>query len=84
MLNLFYKSREEGMTNEPKALFNLYKTLKEKARLGLIWSKGDEDAERVIKNFFKPERFLKRLTIYFNWRNRLGQFKSFSLFGFFK
>jgi hypothetical protein len=76
-------AREEGMTNDPKQLFTMYKQQKEKARMGVIWAKGDDDAEKIIKQFFKPERFLKRLTLYYAYRNRLGQSKHLSLYGFY-
>jgi hypothetical protein len=48
MLNLMYMAREEGLTNEPRELFLMYKSQKEKARMGVVWAKGDEDAEKVI------------------------------------
>ena len=45
-------AREEGLTNDPKELYLMYKQQKEKARMGVVWAKGDEDAEKVIKRFF--------------------------------
>jgi hypothetical protein len=50
----------------------MYKEQKEKARLGIIWAQGDADAENIIKQFFKPERFLKRLKLLYAYKNRLG------------
>ena len=43
-----YMAREEGLTNDPKQLFTMYRQQKEKARMGVVWSKGDADAEKVI------------------------------------
>lgn len=63
MLNLMYMAREEGLTNDPKQLFTMYKQQKEKARVGVVWNKGDSDAEKVIQGFFAPECFLKRLML---------------------
>lgn len=72
MLSLFLMAREEGLTNEPGELIRMYKVQKEKARLGIVWAKGDDDAEKLIKLFFKPERFIKRLKILYEYRNRQG------------
>ena len=76
--------REQGMTNDPVEVFKLYQSQKEKARLGVIWAKGDDDVNRLISDFFKPEKFLKRLTIYYGLKNRLNQIKHLSLFGFYE
>ena len=43
MNNLFQMVRDHGMTNDPEEIFALYKQEKEKARLGFIWAKGDDD-----------------------------------------
>ncbi len=83
MLNIFIMQRDENLTNDPAIIFKTYKEQKEKARLGVIWAKGDDDVERMLKQFFKPERFLKRLTLYYAYRNRLNQCKHLSLFGFY-
>ena len=84
MLNLFLMVREiNNLTNDPLLLIRLYRDQKDKAKYGLIWAKGDQDAENVIKQFFKPERFLKRLKILYDYRNRLGSVKHLSLFGFY-
>lgn len=48
ILHLMYMSREVGLTNDPKQLYTMYKEMKEKARMGVVWSKGDADAEKVI------------------------------------
>ena len=47
-----YRAREEGLTNDPKQLFHLYKHQKEKARMSIIWAKGESDAEKEIYKFF--------------------------------
>ena len=76
------------MTNEPNSLLHLYKTEKEKARKDMIL-RSDDQAEKMIREFFKPERFLKRLTICRGSVNRknygLPSFKGekMSLFGFY-
>lgn len=70
MLHLFTMVRDEGLTNDPKTIFEMYKEQKEKARLGVIWSKGDEDVKRIVNEFFKAERFLKRVTLYYIQRNK--------------
>ena len=84
MKSLFQMVREHGMTNDPQEIFNLYQKEKEKARLGVIWAKGDDDVNRLIVDFCKPEKFLKRLTIYYGLRNRQNQIKHLSLFGFYQ
>ena len=83
MKSLFQMVREHGMTNDPQEIFKLYQKEKEKARLGVIWAKGDDDVNRLIVDFCKPEKFLKRLTIYYGLRNRQNQIKHLSLFGFY-
>lgn len=75
--------RDEGLTNDPTQIIRMYKEQKEKARLSIIWAKGDDDAARLIKEFFKPEKFLKRVTLYYNYRNKLKAVKHLSLFGFY-
>lgn len=72
MKNFFFMVRDEGMTNDPVLLCKMYRQQKEKARLGVIWAKGDDDVEKMIKEFFKPERFLKRLKLLYAYKNRLG------------
>jgi len=72
MINLFFMSRDEGLTNDPEKLFKQYSQQKEKMRMGLIWANGDEDVYRIIRDFFTPEKFLKRLTLYFEFRNKSG------------
>jgi hypothetical protein len=52
ILNLMYMAREEGLTNDPKQLFVMYKEQKEKARMGVVWARGDADAEKIIHKFF--------------------------------
>ena len=84
MKSLFQMVREHGMTNDPQEIFKLYQKEKEKARLGVIWAKGDDDVNRLIVDFCKPEKFLKRLTIYYGLRNRQNQIKHLSLFGFYQ
>ena len=83
MQSLFFMVRDVGMTNDPVAIYRIYRDQKEKARLGIIWPKGDEDVERMTKEFFKPERFLKRLKLLYDYKNRQGQVKHLSLFGFY-
>jgi hypothetical protein len=56
--NFFFMVREIGMTNDVKALVMMFRSQKEKARLGILWAKGEEDAESIIRQFFQPERFL--------------------------
>lgn len=68
--SLFAMVREYNMTNDPQTVFKMYITEKEKARLGVIWAKGDDDVNRIISEFFKPEKFLKRLLLLFSARNR--------------
>lgn len=31
--------------------------------MGIVWAKGDKDAEEIIRKFFQPEYFLKRLIL---------------------
>ena len=52
MLNLMFMAREEVLTNDPTELFLMYKNHKDRARVGVVWTKGDEDAEKVIRRFF--------------------------------
>jgi hypothetical protein len=53
MLNLLYYARnEDKLTNEPMELFLIYKNCNEKARLGIVWAKGDDDAQNCIFKFF--------------------------------
>lgn len=51
--------------------------------MGVVWSKDDEDAFRVIKKFFQPEFFLKRLLLTFQKKTRYESQKNISLFGFY-
>lgn len=42
------------------------------------------EAEGIIKNFFKPEQFLHRVQIYYAFKNKKGKYKHLSLFGFYE
>ncbi len=83
MQNLFFIARENGMTNDPKDLYEMYLNYPDKERMGLKWAGDDKEVEQMIIVFFKPERFLKRLQLYFNLKNRKGQYKHLNLFGFY-
>lgn len=65
MFKLLKMSRELGFTNEPEKLYRQYKNCGDKQSYDLITSYTDSQIERIIYDFFKPERFLKRLNLYF-------------------
>ena len=78
-----YLSRDEKLTNDPRELYLIYKKLKDQNKVVRTWYKGDEDAEKLIKKFFYPEFFLKRLIIAYHKKLKSETQKSMSLLGFF-
>ena len=62
MKNLFLMLREmNAITNSPGGCSRIYRDQKEKARFGIIWPKGEDDAEKMIFRFFRPERIIRRV-----------------------
>lgn len=79
MKHIFFAMRDEKkLTNDPRMILDYYKQCTEKARLGLTLAKGEEEADRIIRKFFKPQSFLKRLTLF---KQRYPRFQSLSLYG---
>jgi len=70
-----------ALTNDPAKIIDIYTKEKEKARLGVVWAKGD--AERVISQFFADEYFIKRILILYNLKNKYSNQKGISLYGFY-
>jgi hypothetical protein len=72
------------LSNTPVSVRRAYRDQKEKARYGIIWAKGDDDAERLIEKFFLPERIIKRIQLLFEHKNKKsGKYKHLTLYGFY-
>ena len=76
-------SRDNKLTNDPLELYSQYKKQKDLGKVTRAWYKGDDDAQRLIKRFFEPEFFLKRVIIAYHKKLKLECQKSMSLFGFY-
>ena len=77
-------SSDEVIPNDATVAQRMYKDAKEKAQNGLIWPKGDNDAEVVIGRFFRAECLLRRLQILYEHKlDREGKYRHLSLFGFY-
>jgi len=85
MKNLFLMMREKGvLNNEAKHVSRIYRDCREKAKNGIIWAKGDDDAERVIFRFFRPERVVRRLQLLYEHKCKTeGKYRHLTLFGFY-
>jgi len=71
--NLLFMSRDRDFTNDPEKLYKMYKEEKEKARMGVVWGKGDSDAKELLKRFFDDiNYFIARLQIAMDWKKNFA------------
>lgn len=60
--------KDEVIANEAGIAQRMCKDSKEKAQNGLIWPKGDSDAEVVIGRFFRAECLIRRLQLLYEYK----------------
>jgi hypothetical protein len=85
MLNLMFMLRELNvLTNSARAVTRYYRDQKERARFGIVWPEGDDDAEKVIYRFFRQEAVFRRILLLKAHKNKSsGKYKHLTLFGFY-
>ena len=87
MTNLFLMLNEKNLLNSTASgMTRIYRDCKEKGQHGIVWAKGDDDADRVILRFFKPECILARIIMIYEHKCKTeGRYKflHLSLFGFY-
>lgn len=87
MTNLFLMLNEKNLLDSTASgMSRIYRDCKEKGQHGIVWARGDDDADRVIFRFFKPECILARILMIYEHKCKTeGRFKfnHLSLFGFY-
>ena len=86
MKNLFMMLRDmDALTNRPGDVIRLFKDQKEKARFGVLWAKGDDDASRMILRFFRKEHLFHRLRIIYTHKiETQGKYRHLKMWGFYQ